>query len=977
MDEYSEFASDDFDVKGWINATVANHLQQQELAAGAGANGSSPSDPAALSSLNAHSSLDAHLSTVATKLQAVSASINAGLEKSMVEIMVSVPRVVTEVERVEAAIKTLNGELINLSDQLEEIDHGANSHVETLARLDLVKTNMGDCLHTLTEAASWNALVREVNASFAKDDLKGVAQRLEAMVKSMDVLKDMPEAEDRAATLRELQERLETLLKPKLLEVLKADRMGPLTEYAGMYRQLGRTDVFKADYCTTKAAAAHKRWFASASSSSARAEGGSEPGATGSGLATWLPSFLEYLQGSLMDERKKTCDLFGTDVSPAVLCQLVVTAFQPLLGSFQKHLEAAPWTDAVSLLTEVLRFVGQALELARGASERDLLAVLLAGTAGFRPLQDGFGAHERKYLAVELKPLLETLGGVAADHGIGDGERGPESATAMAFTRRMEEISDVSTKGFVVVQQSAGRCTELTGGYQGRDLLREAADALVAFLKAVRNAAKQSRSLAKGLLAGHGSGGDIPATGDQDEFSAVRADEFSGGAAGGGAFSSGGDGDVDDFDWQYLQGALVLLGAAGRYQRCFAAVEEELASALLRDRIGLFASSAPRLSSLVLPASSPLTSTSTSDGAGAGGAAAENGGAIGRVASPNGGGGGGGAGDGGSEEGRVAVLRTLLARVRLEEDRAVRAETRASLMALVEPSSAVPGDVLPAPAREVRALAADARSLVFDVCFKPVTSRLDTVPALSTWREEQGGSAGVGQGWGADMGDDTEEYDTVPQAYMTQVGEHLLSLLQNLEPFANSDAFQDAVGPTQDLHLLTEPAWRECGLALDLGESEMMLLESLSGAKPPTEHADDRRPLYGGDEDGDVGGKEQGEEDDDEEESEAAKFCTAWLLCVGSATVGCLLAKVLTLPQLSERGVKHLEADLKYLSNVFHALDLPAPPVLEHLSVLAGLGRDEAVTHLAQETVAGYGPAGAILAKVERRLVDSRGITPP
>lgn len=41
-----------------------------------------------------------------------------------------------------------------------------------------------------------------------------------------------------------------------------------------------------------------------------------------------------------------------------------------------------------------------------------------------------------------------------------------------------------------------------------------------------------------------------------------------------------------------------------------------------------------------------------------------------------------------------------------------------------------------------------------------------------------------------------------------QVGEHLLSLLQNLEPFASSDAFQDAVGPTQDLHLLTEPAWR-------------------------------------------------------------------------------------------------------------------------------------------------------------------------
>lgn len=70
-----------------------------------------------------------------------------------------------------------------------------------------------------------------------------------------------------------------------------------------------------------------------------------------------------------------------------------------------------------------------------------------------------------------------------------------------------------------------------------------------------------------------------------------------------------------------------------------------------------------------------------------------------------------------------------------------------------------------------------------------------------------------------------------------------------------------------------------------------MLHESLSGAKPLTERADDRGPLYGGDGGGEGGGGKE-EEEEEEEESEAAKFCTAWLLCVGSATVGCLLAKV-------------------------------------------------------------------------------------
>lgn len=42
------------------------------------------------------------------------------------------------------------------------------------------------------------------------------------------------------------------------------------------------------------------------------------------------------------------------------------------------------------------------------------------------------------------------------------------------------------------------------------------------------------------------------------------------------------------------------------------------------------------------------------------------------------------------------------------------------------------------------------------------------------------------------------------------MGEHLLTLLQNLEPFAGSDSFRDAAEPTEDLHLLTQASWR-CG----------------------------------------------------------------------------------------------------------------------------------------------------------------------
>ena len=88
---------------------------------------------------------------------------------------------------------------------------------------------------------------------------------------------------------------------------------------------------------------------------------------------------------------------------------------------------------------------------------------------------------------------------------------------------------------------------------------------------------------------------------------------------------------------------------------------------------------------------------------------------------------------------------------------------------------------------------------------------------------------------------------------------------------------------------------------LKLGESELTLLETLGGAKPAEDNRD-HHPLHGDkrhDRDnrdnrdhGDHPGDEEHTGTAEHEDTEAARFCTAWLLCVGSGTVGCLLAKV-------------------------------------------------------------------------------------
>lgn len=74
---------------------------------------------------------------------------------------------------------------------------------------------------------------------------------------------------------------------------------------------------------------------------------------------------------------------------------------------------------------------------------------------------------------------------------------------------------------------------------------------------------------------------------------------------------------------------------------------------------------------------------------------------------------------------------------------------------------------------------------------------------------------------------------------------------------------------------------------LDLGESELTLLETLGGARFSEDDLDHHHHSRHSD-----SLHREVEELTEHQDTEAAKFCTAWLLCVGSGTVGCLLAKV-------------------------------------------------------------------------------------
>jgi hypothetical protein len=79
----------------------------------------------------------------------------------MVDIVSALPRTVTEIDRIEAAVRSLAKDLHQLTGEVDAIHHGTNARVDLLARLDLTKSNMQVFQHcnTFSDFQNWLVLV--------------------------------------------------------------------------------------------------------------------------------------------------------------------------------------------------------------------------------------------------------------------------------------------------------------------------------------------------------------------------------------------------------------------------------------------------------------------------------------------------------------------------------------------------------------------------------------------------------------------------------------------------------------------------------------------------------------------------------------------------------------------------------------------------------------------------------------------------
>eukprot|EP00534_Pseudo-nitzschia_fraudulenta_P008429 CAMPEP_0201148806 /NCGR_PEP_ID=MMETSP0851-20130426/10216_1 /ASSEMBLY_ACC=CAM_ASM_000631 /TAXON_ID=183588 /ORGANISM="Pseudo-nitzschia fraudulenta, Strain WWA7" /LENGTH=997 /DNA_ID=CAMNT_0047425067 /DNA_START=33 /DNA_END=3026 /DNA_ORIENTATION=+ len=931
--------------------------------------------------------LQRKMTELALQLQIQTQSCHEDIGRIGAELQAILPRCAADVGRVGVGLDGMQADAAAL---LEATGSGGereelSTSLETLSTLHALRANLSGTREVLKAAATWDSTIGSVAPLLAEQNLSEAVHALARLEAGEKALRGMPHKEERRQSIAEIREQVQALLQPQLRHALQNmhTRLAPLQQCVVLYSKLGKTDTLREDYVKQRPGAVHKAWFSyapphralygnvgggatdgGATTSSKTSNNTEGPGAAtnppmssseqvaaaqlaGDSFLAWLPTWYETVLNLVTEERRQASTVFGPAEAPDVMIRVLREAFRPILPSFQSRLEMV-FSVAVStgnrggsfeticaLYEATLRFLslvydlvaGSFLDLVEsGASKKGDtgLGLYLSMRDVFLQLASPFALYAQRFADLEEKHSHVAAGMVSKD--IQQTVVSVSSSSSMnlqALQDAMGRLNDLASFIFPIVDGSLDRFELLNGGYRVRDALGSVDTILSDHLGELVIAV---RSLSAAMTA------------DAHQL-------------------------VLDFDEQHVLCAMEVLKMAGNFRRDLRNFEGGTRARMksLSERMEDYLAREASFDAIVETPSSAAAAASTSGKSSKKSSSmppshsfsmpdalsvVEIDSYLTRVF----------CGDGGN--GNSSTEGTITTGTDTERDGEDIHPSLATLQTIGSGTS--PRDessIYSQTEVAIQNLATSCHSFVFDVCSAVPSKHLNDLSDMPAWRENASASG------------DLDSYGTLPQQYITQVGEHMLSLVQAFEPFASDSAALSLVNEAMDgVRDVALQPWSDFVAAAGFVGSETVVVALMDGSEEIGSLLLSNAALS--EEDAAL------EDGATEEEIASAAFCNAWLDVIGLAVTGKLLEKTMRIPQLTTKGCEHLAADLGYLVNVFSALGVAGHPhpLVSHLGTLSTLSDADLEAHVrSRDTKASE--AESALRAVEARIALRRGIS--
>ncbi|KAL3645202.1 Golgi transport complex subunit 7 [Castilleja foliolosa] len=234
MVDLSSFSEGNFDPKKWINGAV----QQKH-----------PQDP-----------VEKHLVDLEMKLQMVSEEIASSLEEHSSAAILRVPRASRDVLRLRDDALSLRSAVANILLFLKKAEGSSAESITTLAKVDTVKRRMEAAYETLQDAAGLTQLSSTVEDVFASGDLPRAAETLANMRHCLAAVGEVAEFANIRKQLEVLEDRLDSMVQPRLTDALTNRKVNVAQEMRGILIRIGRFKSLESYYTKVHIKPIKKLW---------------------------------------------------------------------------------------------------------------------------------------------------------------------------------------------------------------------------------------------------------------------------------------------------------------------------------------------------------------------------------------------------------------------------------------------------------------------------------------------------------------------------------------------------------------------------------------------------------------------------------------------------------------------------------------------------------------------------------------------
>ncbi|XP_045781466.1 conserved oligomeric Golgi complex subunit 7 isoform X1 [Maniola jurtina] len=213
------FSDNDFDPKKWINkAWSTSENQEREI----------------------------FVANTVARLQLYMKQLSNSLDETTTQIVSSIPRVLQDASTLQLEGALLQQKLLALEQQVQGVEEQTGHSIQSLQRIDQLKSSLENAASTLREADKWVALVTsleeilESGVSTQKDKLAELADQVTAMTASLEVLSDSPDYETKRLQLETLYNRLEAAITPPFIDALTQMDADRTRAYVAVFHGMGR-----------------------------------------------------------------------------------------------------------------------------------------------------------------------------------------------------------------------------------------------------------------------------------------------------------------------------------------------------------------------------------------------------------------------------------------------------------------------------------------------------------------------------------------------------------------------------------------------------------------------------------------------------------------------------------------------------------------------------------------------------------------